>query len=296
MGERDTTLASLLLVNRLVDVDAKPFAASEYWPLLRRVDDPGSLLGASVGDVVSIVDDDALAARIVALLDAGTALSLQLDSLDEQGITPLTCFHDSYPARLRERLGDAAPPVLFCAGDASLLSSPSIGVVGSRAVSDEGAEVTSAIARAIAAEGRVLTTGGSKGVDQIAMQAALDAGGQVVGVLADPLLPALRAPDTRKRILKGALTLCTPFAPDAPYSPERAMARNKIVYALDDHTIVVAVEKDADSTWGGATEAIEHGYGTVAVWRGSGEGPDNIALEALGARRITDVSEVVNLG
>jgi len=291
---RDTVLASLLLVNRLVDVDAKPLGASEYWPLLRVVDDPGRLLGASAAEVGAVVGDDALAARIVALLDAGTALSLQLDALDEQGVVPITPFADAYPARLRERLGDAAPPVLLGAGDLALLSARSLGVVGAREVGAEGGSVADSVARAIAEAGHVLTTGGSRGVDQLAMDAALDAGGRVVGVLADPLLPALAPPATRKRILQGALTLCTPFAPDAPYTAARAMARNKIVYALNERTVVAAVTKDADSTWAGATEALEHGYGEVAVWRGSGEGPDNAALEAFGAARITEVSGIVN--
>lgn len=281
---RDTVLASLLLVNRLVSVDVKPLGASEYWPVLRQVEDPGALLGQPVAAVAGLLDGDtALAQRVVRLLDAGTALSLQLDSLDEQGIVPVTAFHDGYPARLCDRLGDAAPPVLFCAGDPSLLCAPSVGVVGSREVSQEGREVAARLAREIADTNQVLTTGGSRGVDQLAMSAALDAGGRVVGVLADPLVPALRPPETRRQILKGALALCTPFVPDATYSSTRAMARNKIVYALNGHTIVVAVDKDADSTWDGAIEALDHGFGSVQVWTGAGAGPDNAALVARGA-------------
>jgi predicted Rossmann fold nucleotide-binding protein DprA/Smf involved in DNA uptake len=281
---RDTALASLLLVNRLVSLDVEPLPASQYWPLLRTVEDPGALLGLSVDDVAALVDGDTtLAERVVRLLDAGTALSLKLDALTEQGVTPLTSFDDAYPARLRERLGDAAPPVLFCAGDTALLSERSIGVVGSREVSAEAGEVAMTIGRAVAEAGRVLTTGGSQGVDRRAMAAALDASGRVVGVLADPLDDQLRPPETRRRILQRALTLCTPFAPDAPYTATRAMARNKIVYALNEHTIVVAVEQGADSTWDGAIEALEHGFGAVQVWTGAGAGPDNAGLAERGA-------------
>jgi predicted Rossmann fold nucleotide-binding protein DprA/Smf involved in DNA uptake len=292
MGRRDTALASLLLVNRLVDVDAKPLTASEYWPLLRQVDDPGALLGESPADVASIVDgDDALAARIVRLLDAGTALSLRLDALGEQGIVPITPFDDDYPSRLRNRLGDASPPLLFCTGHPDLLAARSVGIVGSREVSKEGGEVAEALARQIAEHGAVLTSGGSRGVDQLAMRAALAAGGSVVGVLADPLTHAVRPPDTRKHVIKGHLALCTPFPPDAAYSAANAMARNKIVYALNDTTIVVAVEEGADSTWDGATEALEHGFGEVKVWNGAGAGPDNEALVPLGAQPISSVAE-----
>ena len=45
----------------------------------------------------------------------------------------------------------------------------------------------------------------------------------------------------------------------------------------------MTVTIDADTTWTGATEAIDHGYGPVAVWLGPGAGPDNDALERAGA-------------
>jgi predicted Rossmann fold nucleotide-binding protein DprA/Smf involved in DNA uptake len=292
MAGRDTTLASLLLVNRLVAVtDAAPLVASEYWPLIQRVHDPGALLGTNVRDVAERIGDDVLAPRIVRLLDAGTALSLKLDALTEQGVTPITPFDEGYPDRLRERLGHAAPPVLFCAGDAALLASPSIGVVGSREVGSEAAEVTEGMGRAIADAGHVLTTGGSKGVDLLAMQASLEVGGRVVGILADPLDQRLRPPETRRRILKGSLALCTPYAPAAPYTVARAQARNKIVYARNDHTIVVTVEEGADSTWSGATEALEHDYGTVVVWTGAGAGVSNTALVERGAEPVSSVAD-----
>jgi hypothetical protein len=40
----ERSLAALLLTNRLVELNAKPFGASEYWSILRRVPEPETLL------------------------------------------------------------------------------------------------------------------------------------------------------------------------------------------------------------------------------------------------------------
>ena len=61
------------------------------------------------------------------------------------------------------------------------------------------------------------------------------------------------------------------------------MARNKLVYALADLTVVVAADSGSGGTWSGAEEALRKRYGRVAVWRGAGEGSGNAALERMGA-------------
>src|SRR5690606_81178 len=76
MPANDAALASLLLTNRLVDTGARSLTASEFWPLIERVGDPATLLGRSAADLNSVVDgDEDRAARLAALLDAGSALA-----------------------------------------------------------------------------------------------------------------------------------------------------------------------------------------------------------------------------
>jgi len=71
--------------------------------------------------------------------------------------------------------------------------------------------------------------------------------------------------------------------PAAGFTPAAAMARNKLVYALADLTVVVAADNERGGTWSGADEALRKHYGRVAVWRGAGEGSGNAALERMGA-------------
>jgi predicted Rossmann fold nucleotide-binding protein DprA/Smf involved in DNA uptake len=186
--------------------------------------------------------------------------------------------------------------VLYGAGDAGLLALPAIGIVGSRSVSDEGAEVARSAGRAAAGEGLSVVSGGAHGVDQLAMGAAAEAGGTVVGVLADSLERTLGLADTRRAILAGRTCLCTPYRPDARFTTGNAMGRNKIVYGLSRVTLVVSADHEGGGTWAGAREALDKGFGPVAVWRGAGEGTGNAALEAGGAAAVTDVSTVAAWG
>ena len=83
--------------------------------------------------------------------------------------------------------------------------------------------------------------------------------------------------------------------PETGFSPAAAMARNKIVYALSDLTVVVATDEGKGGTWAGAIECLSRGYGRIAVWRGPGEGPGNSALERHGATPIVKAQDIVEL-
>lgn len=289
-----SALASLLLTNRLVDVQAKPLTSGEYWPLVEQVGDPSGLLGLGADALVAdLALPDVLAERAARLLDAGTALAIELEQLEQQGIGAVSPFDDAYPHRLRERLGNASPPVLYLAGPADLLRAPGIAIVGSRNVSDAGAEVAAEAARIVARNGDVLVSGGARGVDQLAMNAAFEAAGTVVGVLADALVKRLRQGDTRRAVTSGDACLITPYKPTAGFSVANAMARNKIVYALARTTLVVAADAERGGTWEGAVEALRKRYGEVAVWTGAGGGDGNEQLVRRGARPVDDLHAII---
>lgn len=290
----DDSLATILLVGRLLGNDgAEALRASEYWKLCEVVGPPGGLLGRAEEQLVAECGLGLdLAARVVALLGRATAMAFELDRFEQMGIAVLTPFDEDYPARLGERLGTAAPVVLYAAGSAGVLGRPGVGVVGSRTVSPAGAELAGAVAERAARLEMPLVSGGARGVDQTAMNAAFEAGGTVVGVLAESLARKLRGPDIRRAIHEGRTLMCTPYSPEAPFSAGNAMGRNKLVYALSAVTFVVAAEVEAGGTWAGATEALRRGFGPVAVWRGPGEGPGNARLEARGATPVTSLDEL----
>jgi len=210
--------------------------------------------------------------------------------LQHSGIHTLTPFDQHYPCQFRYRLRDKAPVVLHAAGPLELLDRPGLGVVGSRDIGVEGAEVAKGAARLASRMGLPVVSGGARGVDSLAMNAAVNehrAGGSAVGYLADSLERQLKQPDTRRAILDEQILLCTPYRPDGRFTAGRAMGRNKLIYAGALVTLVVASDKDTGGTWSGAVEALKHRYGPVAVWRGPGEGPGNEHLEHLGATPVS---------
>jgi predicted Rossmann fold nucleotide-binding protein DprA/Smf involved in DNA uptake len=292
----DRALASLLLANRLTETAAKPLAPGEFWSLVRAVEDPARLLGLDAAGVAhasgSTVSE---AERVASLLEAGAALAFELERLEQEGFRVLSPFDDGYPERLVTRLRDQAPPVLVAAGPISLLEQEGIGIVGSRDVSPAGVTVARAAAELAAGSGLSVVSGGARGVDQQAMAAAYQAGGTVVGVLAESLLRRVRDPETRRVIGEGSACLITPYKPDSGFSVANAMGRNKLVHALSRVTLVVASDLETGGTWEGAKEALGRGYGRVAVWTGEGAGPGNRALVRIGATPLGDVDELLAL-
>jgi predicted Rossmann fold nucleotide-binding protein DprA/Smf involved in DNA uptake len=290
------SLAILALTYRLQPSDVSPLKASELWSLLEKVPEVSSLVGLdsrSISELIGATSEEA--ERLGRLLDSGVGLAVKLDSLLETGIVPLTALDHRYPHRLRQRLGGAAPPVLFCAGELSLLEADGFGVVGSRDVGPEAADIARSIARVIVSARLPVVSGGAKGVDKISMAAAFDAGGQAIGVLADSLEQAISRSDNRRALLDGHACLCTPYSPAARFTAGNAMGRNKIIYGLSRLTVVVASSHGEGGTWAGATEAIRKRYGRVAVWVGDGAGPGNFPLVEAGAAPIDRADAILDV-
>ncbi|MDE0376535.1 MAG: DNA-processing protein DprA [bacterium] len=292
MTRNDDSLATILLVSKIAGDGVAPLSASQFWRLIDQVGDPGGLLGRSEGDLIGSGLGEDVAARVMGLLSQAVAVAFELDRLDQSGVATLTPFDEGYPQRLQIRLGSRRPAILHAAGALELLDQPGVGVVGSRNVSKEGAEVAKALGRQAASLGLPLISGAARGVDQSAMDAAFQAGGTVVGVPARSLVRTLRTPDVRRAVHEGRTVMCSPYAPDSPFSVGKAMGRNKLIYALSDVTVAVAADNGSGGTWSGATEAIRGDYCRVAVWRGGGEGPGNEPLERRGALPLTDTSDL----
>ena len=161
-------------------------------------------------------------------------MAFELDRLDQSGISVLSPFDEGYPPRLVERLGAQAPPLLYAAGNLDLLARPAWAWWATpthpsrRRPPVRGARL-----------GLPVVCGGIRGVGPAAMDGAWEAGGSVVAMLADPLVPVLRSPDVRRAVHRGAAVMCTPYGPDVPFSTANALARNKLVYAQSLVTLVV---------------------------------------------------------
>ena len=181
------------------------------------------------------------AERVARLLDAGLALAVRLDELDDRGIWTLTPFDPDYPTQVADRLGHGAPPVLYGAGSAALLGRDGIAALDLAAAAP--AQVQAVVDGVLAGE-RHLVVGGDGPADQAALSSVTDADGTGAVVLADPLDRVLADPQRRRSVLSGRTCWCTPYPPDAQRTPEGTAARRRILAALVTTTLVFARPDD----------------------------------------------------
>jgi predicted Rossmann fold nucleotide-binding protein DprA/Smf involved in DNA uptake len=261
----------------------KEYEALTRWLLERKLR-PADLLQADGLLLEELAQAKLAQDRVGALLRRGTALALALEKWRRSGLWVLSRSDAAYPKRLKRKLGQSAPPLLYGAGSQDLLDIGGVAIIGSRDVTESGLGFTHELAQAAVRDGMGVISGGAKGVDAAAMQAAGSVGGNVVGMLAADLLWASVNRQNRLAIQAGQLVLASPFHPESGFNAGNAMARNRYIYALADYAVVVDSAEGEGGTWAGAIEDLRHDWTPLFV-RDPGEKPGNHALIAKGARR-----------
>ncbi len=279
----------------------KPLAAGEYNRLARRLRElrrqPADLLGDSARPLIEECRLDLDAERICRLLDRGFLLSQAMERWGARALWVTSRADAQYPRRLKRRLREQAPPVLYGCGNRANLDAGGLAVVGSRNVDDTLIAYTEGVGRLAAGARRTLVSGGARGIDQAAMRGALDAGGTVACVLADGLERAATRREHRDALMDGRLVLICPYDPATGFLVGHAMQRNKLIYALADAALVVSAEFEKGGTWAGAIEQLDrHRFVSVYV-RATGEmGRGLDALLERGARRWLNPDSAEALG
>ncbi|NNF65409.1 MAG: hypothetical protein HKN07_14275 [Acidimicrobiia bacterium] len=286
MAFSDNAKAVIALTTRLGDGSRPSLSPTRWHQFSTALADAGlrlaEVFAPDFDPALPGVPDD-LANFVHELLRTAPAATVAAADLENKGIWTLTLADVDYPTVLSDRLGKLAPPVIFGVGPTPTLMRRGIAIVGSRNVSEEGAKVAADFARAAVEAGHTVVSGGGRGVDQFALNAAFSSGGRVVAMIADSLQARIRSPDILRALDSGNTTLVSQEAPEAPLRPESAKARNKLIYAMSEVTVVIASGVDSGESWSGAAEALRARNGVVAVWLGPGEGPGNARLVELGA-------------
>lgn len=220
--------------------------------------------------------------RLERLLGRGFQLSQAIERWQSRAIWVVSRADAAYPRRLKARLREAAPPVLYGCGDAPLLEVGGLAVVGSREVTDELIAYTEQVGAQVAETGKAVISGGARGVDQAAVRGAVNAGGLGVAMLADSLEKAAVNRDYRGAIMDGRQVLASPFDPGSGFNVGHAMQRNKLIYALADCALVVNADLERGGTWAGAVEQLSKLHFCPVYVRSTGD--PSAALDALTAK------------
>jgi DNA processing protein len=202
-------------------------------------------------------------AERVTQVRAGVDLEKYLAHVEARGIEILTLEDVLYPSRLKEI--DQPPPVLYLRGMLTPDDFWAVAVVGTRRVSTYGRQVTEDIASFLASNGVTVISGLARGVDSIAHQSGLKAGGRTIAVMGsgvDRIYPPEHTQLAEKIISNGALI--SDYAPGTPPDASNFPPRNRIISGLSMATVVV----EAGETSGAlitAQFALDQGREVFAV-------------------------------
>ncbi len=156
------------------------------------------------------------------------------------GVRVVTVEEPTYPSRLASI---AMPPhVLFVTGDPAALSRErAAAIVGTRRATTAGRTTAGRIATALVAADATVVSGLAFGIDGVAHEATVRAGGTTVAVIGGG--HAVVAPRSHARlaaaIIAGGGAVVSELAPDVKPSHGTFPRRNRIISGLSDATVVV---------------------------------------------------------
>jgi DNA processing protein len=175
---------------------------------------------------------------------------------------------------------DQPPPVLYVRGTLKTEDEWAVAVVGTRRISAYGRQVSEELAASLAQSGVTVVSGLARGVDAVAHQSALKAGGRTLAVLGsgvDRIYPPEHRGLAEQMLAHGALL--SDYAPGTPPDASNFPPRNRIISGLSMAVVVV----EAGETSGAlitAQFAVDQGRDVFAV-------PGNIlAPQSKGTNRL----------
>ncbi len=275
----------LLLSSMLGDPGRKPLTTAQLRNLAMRVADadrPAKDRELETADLLAMGYSREMSEKILLLLADTEVLKHYITRGKQAGCVPVTRVSDSYPPLLRKRLGLDSPGVLWAKGDLSILERQSVALVGSRDIRQENARFAARVGQEAARQGYVLVSGNARGADRIAQRACLNAGGQVISVMADQL--------SKQECRENVLYLSEDGF-DSTFSSPRALSRNRVIHALGEKTLVAQCGLEKGGTWSGTVRNLKEGWSPVFCFRDGS--PAMARLQEMGAEEI-DLCSVEN--
>lgn len=143
---------------------------------------------------------------------------------------------------------------------------PVVAIVGSRKTTPYGREMAYRLSYDLASRGVIIVSGLALGVDSIAHQATLDAGGITIAVQAnglDKIYPSSHRQLAQEIIRKGG-AIISEYEPGMPALAFQFLERNRIVSGMSDGVIVVEAAARS-GTLATANHALDQGRVVMAV-------------------------------
>ncbi|HCE2690146.1 DNA-processing protein DprA [Vibrio parahaemolyticus] len=180
---------------------------------------------------VSFSSEDMKLAEDKAITDINIALS--------NGHKIISRLDSEYPESLQ--CSDNPPPILFCAGDISLLKRNIITIIGTREPTSHGKSIAQRITHWFTEDGWVVASGLAKGVDTLAHEACINGKGKTIAVLAhglEKVYPAKNKALAREIVKTGGL-LITEYSYNSYTARSNFVERDTIQAALAKGVVLI---------------------------------------------------------
>lgn len=171
-------------------------------------------------------------------LRASVNLEKIWDGILAQAIAVLTWEDPGYPRRLKEIA--QPPPVLYLRGEVCPEDEWAVAIVGTRRVTAYGRQVAEEVATTLARSGVTIVSGLARGVDGIAHQAALNAGGRTLAILGSGVDRIY--PPEHRRLSEGIIdvgALVSDYPPGTAPEAVNFPPRNRIISGLSLAVVVI---------------------------------------------------------
>lgn len=194
-----------------------------------------------------------------------TRIYFALEELRRKNIRVITRASSNYPKKLKDKLKEKRPSVIFYIGNLELLDEKIVGIVGSRNIGEEEKNFVKDVAKDLLDKSYTIISGGAKGTDTIAEEYAIKNNGNVILFLSSDMLKKIQYSDVIKHIINEKMLILSESIPNSHFRAYTAMERNKYIYSLSDFVVIAKTDYNKGGTWAGATEAIKNNYCDVIV-------------------------------
>ncbi len=239
-----------------------------------------------------------LSEKVVAQISSGrktiTPEGLRAE-LERKKINFLTWEDPEYPEYLRQI--DQPPPVIYFIGEITAADGNAAAIVGTRAATTYGRQLTKDVAAFLAGNGVTVVSGLARGVDAIAHQAALDIGGRTIAVLGSGV-DVIYPPEHRQLAehISHSGAVLSDYPPGTKPDGINFPPRNRIISGLSRVTIVIEAGEKSGALIT-AKFAVEQGREVFAVpgsvLSAMSKGTNNLLAE--GATPLTNPADVLKI-
>ncbi len=263
--------------------------------LLDQVEDPGEIFRWSMDRLQAVDGIGGERARRICDPRGVDAVATERAQCHSAGVRIVTRGEDGYPQALT-RLADP-PLALWMTGALEPQDRLAIAVVGPRRPSSYAHRQAHRLSIGLARLGTCIVSGLARGIDTVAHQAALEAGGRSVAVLGSghgKLYPDENAP-LAARMADGRGAVISEFPFFTPPSPGTFPRRNRLVAALGLATLVIEAGQRSGALIT-ARLAMELGR-EVLVLPGNIDNPESVGSNQLirdGATLVTSVEQILD--